>query len=306
MLEEDETFGVGDHRGASRRRSTPNAGQPPTRSPRPSSGDDPFGLDAAIAAAASLRARRSARSPNNRCRASPSTPAAIAPRSPTWSPASSPTGAWRARRSASTAAASTPPMARFASQASPNLLILDTLLQGPAMLHSLDRLAQVIEEGTKVVIIGAVNDIAPVPRTDGARRQRIHRAADAAARPDPHRLRALRQSRQAVRRPRHRRDRRARRHRRLHHRAQSRLVDRRTPGSRRDAARSRPFLRHRRARLQPGPAAIDRRCAAGARSRRRRVPRARHHQANPAPANADRAGDAGARVRARLRRVRES
>ncbi|WP_395645800.1 CpaE family protein [Terricaulis sp.] len=49
---------------------------------------------------------------------------------------------------------------RFASQASPNLLILDTLLQGPAMLHALDRLAQVIEEGTKVVIIGAVNDIA--------------------------------------------------------------------------------------------------------------------------------------------------
>lgn len=49
---------------------------------------------------------------------------------------------------------------RFASQASPNLLILDTMLQGPMMLHALDRLAQVIEEGTKVVIIGAVNDIA--------------------------------------------------------------------------------------------------------------------------------------------------
>jgi pilus assembly protein CpaE len=48
---------------------------------------------------------------------------------------------------------------RFAGQASPNLLILDTLQQGPAMLHSLDRLAQVIEQGTKVVIIGAVNDI---------------------------------------------------------------------------------------------------------------------------------------------------
>jgi len=48
---------------------------------------------------------------------------------------------------------------RFASQASPNLLILDTMMQGPSMLHSLDRLAQVIEPGTKVVIIGAVNDI---------------------------------------------------------------------------------------------------------------------------------------------------
>jgi pilus assembly protein CpaE len=51
-------------------------------------------------------------------------------------------------------------VARFASQASPNLLIIDTLQQGAAMLHSLDRLAAVIEEGTKVVIIGAVNDIA--------------------------------------------------------------------------------------------------------------------------------------------------
>ncbi len=49
---------------------------------------------------------------------------------------------------------------RFASQASPNLLIIDTLMQGQQMLHHLDRLAQVIEEGTKVVIIGAVNDIA--------------------------------------------------------------------------------------------------------------------------------------------------
>lgn len=48
---------------------------------------------------------------------------------------------------------------RFASQASPNLLILDTLQQGQAMLRSLDRLAQVMEEGCKVIIVGAVNDI---------------------------------------------------------------------------------------------------------------------------------------------------
>ena len=48
---------------------------------------------------------------------------------------------------------------RFGSQASPNLLILDTQMQGQAMLHGLDRLAQVIEQGTKVVIVGAVNDI---------------------------------------------------------------------------------------------------------------------------------------------------
>jgi pilus assembly protein CpaE len=48
---------------------------------------------------------------------------------------------------------------RFSSQASPNLLLIDTEQQGPAMLRSLDRLAEVIEQGTKVVIIGAVNDI---------------------------------------------------------------------------------------------------------------------------------------------------
>jgi pilus assembly protein CpaE len=50
-------------------------------------------------------------------------------------------------------------VARFSAHASPNLLIIDTQMQGQAMLRSLDRLAQVIEEGTKVVIIGAVNDI---------------------------------------------------------------------------------------------------------------------------------------------------
>ena len=50
--------------------------------------------------------------------------------------------------------------ARFTTQPSPNLLILDTVSQGHAMLASLDRLAQVMEEGCKVVIIGAVNDIA--------------------------------------------------------------------------------------------------------------------------------------------------
>ncbi|HVK79298.1 MAG TPA: AAA family ATPase, partial [Verrucomicrobiae bacterium] len=49
---------------------------------------------------------------------------------------------------------------RFASQASPNLLLIDSIQQGPMMLHNLDRLAEVIEQGTKVVIIGAVNDIA--------------------------------------------------------------------------------------------------------------------------------------------------
>lgn len=50
-------------------------------------------------------------------------------------------------------------IARFSAQTSPNLLILDSTLPGRQMLECLDRLAQVIEPGTKVVIIGAVNDI---------------------------------------------------------------------------------------------------------------------------------------------------
>jgi pilus assembly protein CpaE len=50
-------------------------------------------------------------------------------------------------------------ISRFSAQVSPNLLILDTTMHGPAMLEALDRLAQVIESGTKVVIVGAVNDI---------------------------------------------------------------------------------------------------------------------------------------------------
>ncbi|MBI1188214.1 MAG: AAA family ATPase [Alphaproteobacteria bacterium] len=50
-------------------------------------------------------------------------------------------------------------LSRLAGQASPNLLILDTTSHGAQMLAALDRLAEVVEEGCKVVIIGAVNDI---------------------------------------------------------------------------------------------------------------------------------------------------
>ena len=48
----------------------------------------------------------------------------------------------------------------LAQQASPNLIILDTVAHAQGMLASLDRLAELVEEGAKVVIIGAVNDIA--------------------------------------------------------------------------------------------------------------------------------------------------
>ena len=112
-------------------------------------------------------------------------------------------------------------ISRFAAQASPNLLIIDTLQQGAAMLHSLDRLAQVIEEGTKVVIIGAVNDIALFLELMALGVTNIS-CRRCSRRSDPHRCGALRQSGQpfagrvvAVIAP--------RRHRRLHHRAQQRL-----------------------------------------------------------------------------------
>ncbi len=46
-----------------------------------------------------------------------------------------------------------------ASNTSPNLLILDTTANPTELLTKLDRLAEHVEEGTKVVIIGATNDI---------------------------------------------------------------------------------------------------------------------------------------------------
>jgi pilus assembly protein CpaE len=48
---------------------------------------------------------------------------------------------------------------RFAGQASPNLLIIDTTLRRAEMLSSLDRLAQTIDPDCKIIILGALNDI---------------------------------------------------------------------------------------------------------------------------------------------------
>lgn len=50
-------------------------------------------------------------------------------------------------------------IAYCASSASPNLLILDTTATPTELLTKLDRLSEHVEEGTKVVIIGAANDI---------------------------------------------------------------------------------------------------------------------------------------------------
>jgi pilus assembly protein CpaE len=47
----------------------------------------------------------------------------------------------------------------FKGQVTPNLLIVETRLQGKAALDDIDRLAEVCDPATKVVIVGRVNDV---------------------------------------------------------------------------------------------------------------------------------------------------
>ena len=47
----------------------------------------------------------------------------------------------------------------FKSNATPNLLIVETLGQGAAVLGELEQLAEVCDEATKVIVIGRVNDV---------------------------------------------------------------------------------------------------------------------------------------------------
>jgi pilus assembly protein CpaE len=51
-------------------------------------------------------------------------------------------------------------LTHLAAQASPNLIIIDTTAAAAPLLRGLDRLAQIVDEGSKVIIIGAANDIA--------------------------------------------------------------------------------------------------------------------------------------------------
>ena len=95
-------------------------------------------------------------------------------------------------------------VAALSEDASPNLIVVDTTAPAGALLRGLDRLAELVDEGSKVVIIGAVNDIALYPRTDAPRRERIYRAARCSRCNSSDRLRALREPGQAVRRPRSR------------------------------------------------------------------------------------------------------
>lgn len=47
----------------------------------------------------------------------------------------------------------------FHGQVTPNLLIVETKLQGKAALDDIDRLAQVCDPATKVIVVGRVNDV---------------------------------------------------------------------------------------------------------------------------------------------------
>jgi pilus assembly protein CpaE len=51
-------------------------------------------------------------------------------------------------------------LARYQNEPTPALIVLESVEPGPALLASLDRLAEVCDPGTKVVVVGAQNDIA--------------------------------------------------------------------------------------------------------------------------------------------------
>jgi pilus assembly protein CpaE len=164
VLEDDETFGMGDLEGAE---LPPFDGEPPppaANQSTPLEGDDPFGLTAPAVAPAHATPNY-AREDDTRITEQPVPRITIHAACDRHEIADLVSGITADRRMARAeisveSGGIDAAVTRFASQASPNLLILDTLMQGPAMLHALDRLAQVIEEGTKVVIVGAVNDIA--------------------------------------------------------------------------------------------------------------------------------------------------
>ncbi len=56
-------------------------------------------------------------------------------------------------------AASTPPSITYRGQITPNLLIVETKLSGEEALNELDRLAEVCDPTTKVIVVGRANDV---------------------------------------------------------------------------------------------------------------------------------------------------
>src|SRR6185503_17530445 len=48
---------------------------------------------------------------------------------------------------------------RYAGGDGPDLLVLDTTLRAPQIVAALNQLAHVLEQGTKVIVLGTVNDV---------------------------------------------------------------------------------------------------------------------------------------------------
>ena len=172
------------------------------------------------------------------------------------------------------------------------------------MLAELDRLAESCDAGTKVVVIGHINDVVLYRELlkRGVSEYLIAPIDAAAADGEP--VQSLQQSRHRSGRPRHRLHRRQGRRRLEHGLPQRRLGAVGDPQVERRHRRSRPRLRHHRPRLQPGSRAGHRRGAAEPGASRRGAARPPADQVLGASEHLRRAGRARPRLRHLARRLR--
>ena len=158
----------------------------------------------------------------------------------------------------------------YRSAPTPNVIILETEGRND-ILTGLDQLATVCNSGTRVIVIGRINDVMLY-------RELVRRGVSDYVIAPVNAIDVVRSicglfllAGSEGGRPHHRRRRRKGRRRRVHHRAQRGLGDRTRSCAGFGGGRPRPRVRHRRPRLQSGPAARDRRRGIFARSRRYRV-----------------------------------
>ncbi len=192
----------------------------------------------------------------------------------------------------------------YQSSPTPNVIILESEGRGNEILTGLDQLAEYCDAGTRVIVIGNMNDVTLY-------RELVKRGISdyliapvgvlQVVRAD---LRPLFGAGRQTGRPYHRRGRRQGRRRRFDGRAQHRLLDRARPSARLGRDRSRSGLRHRGPRFQSGPAAGHRRSGVLARPHRYRVRRPPAGEVHGSSEPARGAGDARPRLRFRGRGVR--
>ena len=191
----------------------------------------------------------------------------------------------------------------YTGQVTPNLLIVETRLQGKTAVDEIDRLAEVCDPTTKVVIVGRVNDVELYREL---MRRGVSEYLVAPLNP-LHLIEVISGlylgAEFGAHRPRRRVCRRARRRRIVDHRAQCRLVHRRRAAYQHDDRRSRSAVRHGRAQLQrrAEPGSRRRVDCAGAPGRRfARSPAAQIRRTSVAVHGA---GHARARLRRRSARL---